>query len=71
MERALAFGEVLEAVEVLSLGEQETLVEMVQRRIIEQRREELAEEIQKAQKEFQSGHCRPVTPDELMTEILS
>ena len=71
MERALAFGEVLEVVDKLSLEEQETLVEVVRRRIIERRREELAKEMRDAQEEFQAGHCRPVIPDELMTEILS
>ena len=70
MESVLAFGEVLEVVDKLSLEEQETLIEVVRRRIIERRREELAKEIQDAQKEFQAGHCRPVTPDELMAEIL-
>jgi hypothetical protein len=70
MESALAFGEVLEVVDKLSLEEQETLVEVVRRRIIERRREELAKEIQDAQKEFQAGLCRPATPDELMAEIL-
>jgi hypothetical protein len=44
---------------------------VVQRHIIEQRREELVGEIQEARKEFQAGRCRPVTPDELMTEVLS
>jgi hypothetical protein len=71
MERTLAFGEVLEAVDRLSLREQETLMDVVQRRIIERQREELAGEIQEARKEFQAGRCRPATPDELMTEILS
>jgi hypothetical protein len=70
MESVLAFGEVLEVVNKLSLEEQETLIEVVRRRVIERRREELAKEIQDAQKEFQAGHCRPVTPDELVTEIL-
>jgi len=70
MESVLAFGEVLEVVDELSLEEQETLIEVVRRRIIERRREELAKEIQDAQKEFQAGHCRPVTPDELVAEIL-
>jgi hypothetical protein len=70
MESVLAFGEVLEVVDQLSLEEQETLIEVVRRRIIERRREELAKEIQDAQKEFQAGRCRPVTPDELMAEIL-
>ena len=71
MESVLAFGEVLEVVDRLSLEEQERLIEVVRRRVIERRREELAKEIQDAQKEFQAGHCRPVTPDELMAEILS
>lgn len=70
MESVLAFGEVLEVVDELSLEEQETLIEVVRRRIIERRREELAKEIEEAQKEFQAGHCRPVTPDELVAEIL-
>ena len=70
MESVLAFGEVLEVVDKLSLEEQETLIEVVRRRIIKRRRGELAKEIQDAQKEFQAGHCRPVTPDELVAEIL-
>ena len=70
MESVLAFGEVLEVVDKLSLEEQETLIEVIRRRVIEQRREELAKEIEDAQREFQAGHCRPVTPDELVAEIL-
>lgn len=70
MENALAFGEVLEVVDKLSLEEQEALIEVVRRRVIERRREKLSREIQDAQKEFQAGFCRPATPDELMAEIL-
>ncbi len=70
MESVLAFGEVLEVVDKLSLEEQETLIGVVRRRIIERRREELAKEIEDAQREFQAGHCRPMTPDELVAEIL-
>ena len=71
MEKILAFGEVLEVVDILPLEEQKTLIEVVGRRVIERRREELAKEVQDAQEEFQAGHCRPVTPDELVAEILS
>ena len=71
MDSVLPFGEILEAVDKLSLEEQETLIEIIHRRIIERRREELAKEIQDAQREFQAGHCRSVTPDDLMAEILS
>ena len=71
MENVMLFGDVLEVADRLSLKEQETLIEVLQRRIIERRREELAEEIQHAQQEFLAGHCQPVTPAELMKEIVS
>ena len=71
MERVLAFGEVLEVIGTLSLEEQVELIGVVRRRIIERRREYLAKEAQEAQREFQAGHCYPMTPDELMAEILS
>jgi len=71
MNHTLAFGKALEVVDDLTLEEQEALVAIVRRRVIERRREELAREIQVAQEEFLAGNSRPVTPDELMTEILS
>ena len=45
MGNVLAFGEVLEAADELSLEEQETLIEVIRRRVIERRREELVAEI--------------------------
>jgi hypothetical protein len=71
MEHILTFGEVLEAADQLSLEEQETLTDILQQRISERRRQELAAEIVAARQEFEAGTCRPVTPDELMTEILA
>jgi hypothetical protein len=71
MKNTVPFGEVLETVDRLSLEEQEELIEIVRRRVIERRRAELAKEIRDAQEEFRKGHARPVTPDELMAEILS
>jgi hypothetical protein len=71
MENTMPFGEVLEAVDKLSLEEQETLIEVLHRRLIERRREEIARDIQQAQEEFQAGRSRSVTPEELMKEILS
>ena len=71
MEKLLAFGEILKVVDTLPLEEQETLIEVVHRRVVEQRRAKLAKEVRDAQKEFQAGHCHPITPDELVAEILS
>lgn len=70
MEKKLSFGEVLETVEQLFLEDQETLIDIIRRRIIEQRRAELAKGIQDAQREFKAGNACPVTPDELIREIL-
>ena len=70
MGRALSFTDVLEATDALSPDEQQTLVDVLRRRLAEQRREQIAREIQQARSEFQADHCDPVTPDELMDEIL-
>ena len=71
MEKTLSFGEVLDGVEQLSLEDQEALTDIIRRRIIERRRAELAKDIREAQEEFKAGDARPVTPGELMAEILS
>ena len=71
MEQTLPFGEVLDAIDKLSQEEQETLLDIVQRRIAERGREMLAVEIQEARQEFAEGRCRPATVDDLMKEILS
>jgi hypothetical protein len=69
MEQTMPFGEVLEAIEKLSLEEQEPLLDIVQRRVIERRRKRLAAEIQDARIEFAEGRCQPTTVENLMKEI--
>lgn len=66
----MKFNEVLEAADNLNLEEQETLVEIIRRRMIERRRRQLADDIHDADEEFQAGKCRPMSPDELMREIV-
>ena len=70
MVEAVRFGEVLEGIETLPLEDQEILRDILHRRIIERRREELVQDVQQAQQEFQAGACRSVTPAELMNEIV-
>ena len=65
------FADILDAVDNLSREEQETFLEVLQRRFIEQRREEIAAEIQAARQEFLSGECQPVTAEDLMKELVS
>ena len=66
---ALPFGEVLGAVDALPLEEQQELMDIVQRRIIERRRQELAGEIAEAEAEYDAGGCEAKTVEELMREI--
>ena len=70
MAHALPFGEVLEAADRLSHGEQEELVAILQRRLAQAARQRLAADIQEARQEFAEGRCPPVTPEDLMREIM-
>jgi len=71
MGKTITFGEVLESADQLTLDEQTSLLGVLRGRVTERRRVELAEDIQNAHQEFQEGRCRPVTPSELIQEILS
>jgi hypothetical protein len=71
MQNTTTFVELLDAADRLSLDEQETLLEILQRRMVEHRRQELAKDIRDAEQESQAGRCRPITPHELMGEVLS
>lgn len=63
------FKHVLESVEALSVGEQELLIDLVHRRLVEQRREEIAENIAQAQAEYESGKVFRGTLKQIMTEL--
>ena len=71
MAEVMRFGEVLEAAERLSEDEQETLLEVLHKRLAERRRQEIAEEVLAARREHERGEARPATVDGLMDEILS
>lgn len=70
MHTETPFEAALEAVDRLSLEEQETVVEILHRRVVERRREELAGEIREAEEEYRAGEAEPRSPQELMDEIL-
>jgi hypothetical protein len=67
----MSFNEILEAADQLSLDEQATLLEVLQHRIIERRREALARDIQQARREFETGQCLPMSPADLIKNILT
>jgi hypothetical protein len=64
------FAEALEAVDRLSLEDQESVAEILHHRIVDRRREEIANEVRVAEEEFRSGLCAPRSAQELMKEIL-
>ena len=52
------------------LTSQETLSEVLSRRLIECRRDELARGIKQAEREFEEGNCRVVAPVDIMNEMV-
>ncbi len=70
-EKVGTFNDVLEAADKLTPAEQETLIDILNRRLADRRRSQLAKDVQEAQQEFERGGSRAATPDELMKEILS
>ena len=71
MQNQIAFGEILDVVDRLPLEDQSELIDILQHRITEQRREQLAKDIRDARKEFEQGLCKPAAPDDIMKAILS
>ena len=65
------FAQVLDSADELGVEEQESLVEVLQRRLAERRRDALLEAVRSAQREFEGGHCRPVTPKQIIKRILA
>lgn len=71
MSKAISFNELLEAVDHLSLDEQESLIDVVCHRISEHRRQEIFAFISSAREEYQRGKLSPETPQDIMSAILS
>ena len=67
----ISFADILEAAEQLSLEDREDLIRILRNRLTEQKRADIITDVKEAQQEFTQGRCQPVTPEELMKEILS
>jgi hypothetical protein len=70
MTRA-TFADLIEAAEQLPIEEQEDLVHILKNRLRDRKRAELIKDVAEAQKEFAQGKCKPLTPEQIMEEILS
>ena len=68
--QTITFQKAVEVIELFPEEQQEALIDIVQHRLIEQRREKLAQNIKKARREYAEGKVRRGTVDDLMKEIL-
>jgi hypothetical protein len=66
-----SYGQVVDSIEALPDDQQESLLELVQRRLAERRREALIKSVAEARKEFKSGKLRPASPAEIMRKVLA
>ncbi len=63
------FQNALEVIESLPEEQQESLIDIVRRRIIERRREILAKNIHEARQEYLRGNVKRGTVDDLLKEL--
>lgn len=71
METQLTFHKVLSDVGQLSIDEQETLVDIVRRRLAELRRQHVIQDVEESRREFAAGRLKPMSVEEIMDEINS
>lgn len=64
------FAEAIETVENLSFEEKESLVDIFQKRLSAQRREQILLSIDESRREFAEGSLKPSSVDEIMDRIL-
>ncbi len=67
----LTFEEILEQVSELPLDRQELLIEIIQRRMTDKRRQILAAESHTALEEFKTSQLKPLSSQEAIAELRS
>ena len=69
MTQTTQFDQILEIIDHLSLEEQEDLIQIVQRRKTERRREEIARNLAQAQEDYQRENTFRGTVDAVIAEL--
>jgi hypothetical protein len=67
--QTLSFQDLLDAVEALSLDDQSMLVEIINKRIIEKRREELVADLEESLEDYRRGEVRRGAVDDLLKDL--
>lgn len=68
-QQTVTFQEAIDVIESLPEYQQESLIDIIQRRLIEHKRELLVETIRGAREEFARGEVKEGTVDDLMREL--
>lgn len=68
---AIRFADLVELIDRLPLDERESLVEVVKKRNAEDQRRRISASIRSARREHRARRTRPVSPEDLMREILA
>ena len=68
-EKTSAFQQAIEAVEALSPEDQAVLVDLMQQRLRQQRRESLLQRIDEAEKDYATGNVRRGSVADLIAEL--
>jgi hypothetical protein len=63
------FSEIIDAASALSPDEQETLLEIIGRRLTERNRAKLIRDVKEAQAEVMEGRARSASVQEIMDEV--
>jgi hypothetical protein len=63
------FADVVDAVDELSVDEQETLMDLLRHRIALRRRSEIVDEVAEARAEFQRGEAVRASLSEILAEV--
>lgn len=69
MENIISFDNMLDTVSKLPVEEQLMLAEIIKKRIIEQRRKELAGSVKESMEEYNSGKAKTGSLDDLIKDL--
>jgi hypothetical protein len=70
MSHPPTFAEAVDVVDELSLDDQEALLQLLKRRLLEKRRADLVARVREAEQELRDGKGRELTADQIVDELL-
>jgi hypothetical protein len=65
----MTFNNILNEIEELSDEQQESLIDIVKKRLLEKRRDEIAEDAKKSLLEYQNGKLHPERAEEIISRL--